>query len=172
MKVNKLGVPKSTRKVPGKSQETSEAGEKGLKKSEKYESQFEVNANGEQDERTGSRPVARLLAWDSDSPCGSSPGEVQLQRGRAKSGETKRALYKSKTSQQGKRDFVACRQFIKKKKTQQHGRKRRYRLGANTDGELAGQKRSQKTFGFPISESDSVSGYPRRFSLLKLSPNI
>jgi len=115
MKVNKLGVPKSTRKVPGKSQETSEAGEKGLKKSEKYESQFEVNANGEQDERTGSRPVARLLAWDSDSPCGSSPGEVQLQRGRAKSGETKRALYKSKTSQQGKRDFVACRQFIKKK---------------------------------------------------------
>jgi len=156
VKMNKPTIPQSRKKVPGKSQETSGAGEKGQNKGEKSKWWFEENTDGELAERTGSRPVARFPASDSDSLFGDL-GEAQVQGGREQFGETEKALYRPKISQQEKKGLSGLQSIHEKEKRQDYGQKRKYRLEANTDGKLAGQKCPQKTFRFPVSDSDSLS---------------
>ncbi|PUU81833.1 hypothetical protein B9Z19DRAFT_1062323 [Tuber borchii] len=156
IKANKPTTPQSRKKVPGKSQEKSEAGEKGQEKGEKSKWWFEENTDGELAERTGSRPAARFPASDSDSLF-SDLGEMQVQGGRQQFGETKKALYWPKISQQEKKGLSGLQSIREKEERQGYGQKRKHRLEANTDGKLAGQKYSQKTSRFPVSDSDSLS---------------
>jgi len=157
IKVNKPTIPQSRKKVAGKSQETSEAEEKCQNKGERRKSWFEENTDGEFSERAGSRPAAGFPASDCDSLFGGSE-EVQVQGERGQFGETKKALYRPKISQQEGKGLGNSQSIHEKeRKRQHHERKRKYSLEENTDGELAEQKCSQKTFGFPAVGSDSLS---------------
>ena len=156
IKANEPTIPQSKKKVPGKSQETSEAGEKGQNKGEKSKWWFEENTDGELAERTGSRPPARFPASDSDSLF-SDLGDAQVQGGRRHFGETKKALYRPKISQQERKGLSGLQSIHEKEKRQDYGQKRKHRLEANTDGKFAGQKGPQKAFRFPVSDSDSLS---------------
>ena len=122
IKANEPTIPQSKKKVPGMSQETSEAGEKGQNKGEKSKWLFEENTDGEIAERTGSRPPARSPASDSDSLF-SDLGEVQVQGGRRQFGETKRPCRSLKSLSRRKRDSVACSQSMKKRRGKTMGRR-------------------------------------------------
>ena len=156
-KANKPTIPQPRKKIPGKSQETSEPGEKGQNEGGGLKSWLEENTDGEFTQRTGSGPAARFPVSDCDSLFGDLE-KVEVQGGRGQFGETKQALYKPKISQQERKGLGGSQSIYEKERERQHhGRKRKYQLESNTDGKLAGQKTSQKTFGFPASESDSLS---------------